>query len=133
MNLRIKSEPVTVGAFAAACSCILKVWFLCQIYVNTELGTRQFFSLLTTTTQQRNRASGPRKNYKNIKVSVRKWSSQNEFSKNAKSINFEAKKHGHVVATLLSRAQLCVNINERQTYTGAFVTGLVFMRRIRVE
>ena len=40
--------------------------------------------------RQRNRASWTRKNSKNIKVSLSRWSCHNEYSKNAKSKNFEA-------------------------------------------
>ena len=65
---------------------------LLKMLLFSVLGTRQFFSFATTTMWQRTRkrAAGTRKNWKNIKVSVSKWSCQNEYSKNAKSINFEA-------------------------------------------
>ena len=36
------------------------------------------------------------------------WSSHNKFSNNAINKNFIAERHGHVVATELSRAQLCL-------------------------
>ena len=56
---------------------------------------------------QRNRASGTRKNSKNIKVLVSGWSSHNKYSNIAITNNFMACKHGHVVAAVLARAQLC--------------------------
>ena len=65
-----------------------------------------FFSFATTTTRQRNRASGTRENSKYVKVSVSKWSSHNEYCNNAVTNNCVAWKHGHIVATVLLRAQL---------------------------
>ena len=56
----------------------------------------------TTTMRQRNRSSGTRKHCKNIKVMVYKWSSHNEYSKNAITNNCVAWKHGYVVAAVLS-------------------------------
>ena len=53
---------------------------------------------------QQKRASGTRKDSKNIKVSVSAWSSHNEYSNNAKTNNFVAWKQGHVAA-VLSRDQ----------------------------
>ena len=43
------------------------------------------------------------------RTSVSRWSCHNEYSKNAKSNNFEACKHGHFVAAVLSHAQLCLH------------------------
>ena len=60
-------------------------------------------SFATTTTWQRNRIS--RKNMKNAKVSVSKWSCHNEQRQNAKNNNCVAWKHVHVVAIILSRVQ----------------------------
>ena len=59
--------------------------------------------------RQRNRVSGTKQNSKNVKVSVTRWSSHNEYSNNAKTSNFVAWKHRHVVAAVLCRAQLAVS------------------------
>ena len=51
-------------------------------------------------------------------VLVCKWSSHNEYSTNiAITNNFVAWKHGHVVAAVLPRAQLCNSSNEWIGYT----------------
>ena len=46
-------------------------------------GHATIFGFATTTTRQFNRASGTRKNSKNVKISVFKWSSHNEVRQNA--------------------------------------------------
>ena len=43
----------------------------------------------------------------NVKASVTKWSSHNEYRHNEITENFEARKHCQVVAAELSHAQLC--------------------------
>ena len=67
---------------------------------SAELGTRQLYSLATTTTRQRNRASVIRKNTKNVKVVASKWISHNKDRQNSIINNFLAWKHGHVVAAV---------------------------------
>ena len=78
-----------------------------QMYTIHSWAGNKLFTFATTTTRQRNSASGTREKLKNVKVSVSKWSSHNENSNNAITNNCEAWKHGHVVAALLLRAQLC--------------------------
>ena len=78
---------------------ILSAFYL----ISTERGTRQFVSFATTTTRQRNRGSGTRQKSKNVTGSVSKWSSFNVMQL---PNNFVASKHCHIVAAVLSRAQL---------------------------
>ena len=77
---------------------------------SAELGTRQLYSLSTTTTRQRNRASVIRKSTKNVKVVASKWISHNKYRPNAIINNFLAWKH--VVAAVLSHAQLCIRMSD---------------------
>ena len=65
-------------------------------------GHATFFSFATTTTRQGVRASVTSK----FKAVVSKCSSRNEYNHNTVSNNFLAGKHGHVVAAVLSHAQL---------------------------
>ena len=65
-------------------------------------GHATFFCFATTTTRQGVRASVTSK----FKAVVSKCSSRNEYNHNTVSNNFLAGKHGHVVAAVLSHAQL---------------------------
>ena len=65
----------------------------------TELGIRQVMSFATTTGQQCDR---DKKNSKNVKGSVSKWSSRNEYRHNVKDVG----------APVLSLARLCFQIDD---------------------
>ena len=70
-------------------------------------GTRQCFSFATKATQQSENMIQKTTKTKHVKA-LSKWSCHVEYSHNAKNNNFLAWKHGHIVAAVLSRAQLCL-------------------------
>ena len=95
---------------------------------NTGSGTRQFFKmasvppgghsgallrmmrwtlLMQSATELRHRHQGPMRTGDDQQTKSKSWSSHNDYSNNAKTNNFVAWKHGHVVAAVLSCAQLC--------------------------
>ena len=99
-------------AYLALCLLLVKkrkkFFFICP----PELGTRQYFSFATTTTRQLNRASGISQGQEKIRKKVRpqcldgvattsivKWQLQTTLW------------HGPIVATELSRAQLCNSVH----------------------
>ena len=77
-----------------------------------ELSTRQIFTFAISTTRQCDNYMleylWPTKS-QTFKISGSKWSSHNEYSHNAISNNCMASKHGRDVATVMSRAQLCLS------------------------
>ena len=90
------------------CMLISTLLLLYSVYCCTAgLGTRQFNGFATTTTRQRIR---PEIKSKNIYVSMSRWCIHTKYRNIAITNNFVACKQGPVVATVLSRAELCCTV-----------------------
>ena len=82
--------------------------FLYIVHTSASVRTRAWHASFATTTTQYCRASVRRKNTENVNVLVSKWIGHgNECRMNAIIDYGLAWKHGHVVAAVLSYAQLC--------------------------
>ena len=87
--------------------CYKKTLCLYCTVLRTELGTRQFYSFATTTMRQSNRASVTRK----IRKMWRYLNGVPTTNINIMQSTIFAWKHGHVVAVVFLRAQLCLKNN----------------------